>query len=63
MTLKARSLVLLGAGPLAGLAARAYFTRRYDLMRQLQALASYGKERGAAEIGQDSHRNPGAAGA
>ena len=32
MTLKARSLVPLGAGPLAGLTSRLYFTRRSDML-------------------------------
>ena len=41
MRLKARSLVPLGAGPLAGLTARPYFTRRHDMLQQLQALATY----------------------
>ena len=52
MTLKARSLVPLRAGPLTGLTARPYFTRRYDMMHRLQALAGYCKERWAAKIGQ-----------
>ena len=32
MTLKARSLVPLGVGPLAGFTARLYFTRRRDML-------------------------------
>ena len=52
MTLKARSLVPLGADPLAGLTARPYFTRRNAMMCQLQALASCCDERWAAKIGQ-----------
>ena len=38
--------------PEAGLTARLYFTRRYDMMHQLQALASYCEERWAVKIGQ-----------
>ena len=38
MTLKARSLVPLAAGPLAGLTAGPYFTRRQDM--RVQALAT-----------------------
>ena len=52
MTLKARSLVPLGAGPLAGLTARPYFTRRQDMRVQLQALATYCEERWVNKIGQ-----------
>ena len=52
MTIKARSLVPLGAGPLAGLTARPYFTRRHDMQRQLQALAAYCEERWVTKIGQ-----------
>ena len=52
MTLKARSLVPLGAGPLAGLTARPYFTRRHDMQQQLQALATYCEERWVTKIGQ-----------
>ena len=51
-THRARSLVSLGAGPLAGLTARTYFTRRYGMMHQLHALASYCEGQWAAKIGQ-----------
>ena len=52
MMLKARSLVPFGAGPLARLTARPYFTRRHDMQQQLQALATYCEERWVTKIGQ-----------
>ena len=52
LTPKARSLVPLGAGPLAGHPARPYFTRRQALRVQLQAPATYCQERWVTKIGQ-----------
>ena len=50
MTLKARSLVPLGAGPLAGLTSRPYFTRRSDMLQQLRSLAEYSEQRWTSKI-------------
>ena len=36
----------------SGLTARAYFTRKHDMMHQLRALATYCEERWATKIGQ-----------
>ena len=50
MTLKTRSLVPLGAGPLAGPTSRPYFTRRSDMLQQLRSLAEYSEQRWTSKI-------------
>ena len=50
MTCRARSLVSLGAGVMAGLTARPYFASGVEMSVQLRALKAYCEERHAAHM-------------